>query len=788
MEVGQPPPYETVLPRRGDEFCKADPTPLHSPSIWELKNAKIFLDYPLPRLHLQLAVIFILTQSLYILLKRFHLSRIVSEILAGIILGPTILGAIFPNFTKTLFPAEGYIYMELLGKIGFVFFIFLIGVKMDPTLVVKTGKKAWTIGVASVVIPIAIGLTFSQLLEIFVGFNKIPAVKSVIATQTLTPFPVIVCLLIDLNIMNSELGRLALASALIRELLSTAISTLLTYVKYSVQVNFWLGLQTLALCLVFVFTVVLVGRPVLLWNIRQTPEGKPVKGVYVAFISFAVLLSAIITEHLGLQYQFGPFILGLTVPDGPPLGATLVERLDSFISGLFAPVLITYCGMRTDLLLVYNLKLMAKLWIIIFVSAVVKFAANFFPALVCKLPVRDALALALIMCSQGIVELASFLTHMENMTLDEDTFSAAIFSVLLTAVVIPLLVRSIYDYSTTYAGYQKRNILYSTGNAEFRILACAHRQDDALAAIKLLEASGPTRESPVTVSALHLVELVGRASPIFINHTLGQKASTASSRSQQIIDIFNYYQQKHLGSVNVQAFTAISMPQFMHHDICSLAFDRLVSLILLPFHRKWNSQGKMILDSNALRTINHNVLDMAPCSVGILIDRRKIIQLSPTSSLLLYRVAVIFLGGDDDREALAYAKRMANLSSGVHITVIRFVALEDRSEDSWEKMLDTEVLNDIRVHFCSTKAGNVVYREEKMKDGPETALRIHAMRKDYDLIMVGRRHRRNSPLVSGLTEWNEFPELGEIGDLLASADENLPVSVLVVQQQHMKIK
>ncbi|KAA8539524.1 hypothetical protein F0562_026216 [Nyssa sinensis] len=337
------------------------------------------------------------------------------------------------------------------------------------------------------------------------------------------------------------------------------------------------------------------------------------------------------------------------------------------------------------------------------------------------------------------------------------------------AVVIPLLVRSIYDYSRIYAGYQKRNLLHSPDNGDLRILVCAHRQDDAWAAVKLLEASNPTKESPLVVCALNLVELVGRASPLLINHEFGQKMSATGSRSQNVIDIFKYYEKQNSGLVNVQALTAISMPKFMHHDICSLAFDRLASLIILPFHRKWNYQGKVILDSNIWRTINNDVLDMAPCSVGILLDRRKMQKSTVSLFSSANRVAIIFLGGDDDREALAYAKRMAN-SSEVQLTVVRVVALDDATEDNWETMLDAEILKEVRFQ-CSLKS-NMVYIEKGVKDGPDTALLVRSMEDAFDLILVGRRHRVDSPLLSGLTEWTELPELGAIGDLLASTDDS----------------
>ncbi|KAA8539523.1 hypothetical protein F0562_026215 [Nyssa sinensis] len=418
MDVGRPPPDGPILPSHVNEVCKADPRPIHSPGLWDQSNAKNFLSYALPRLQLQLAVIFFLTQSIYIFLRRFHLSRIVSEILAGIILGPTVLGAIIPNFTETLFPPEGEIYLQLLSKIGFTFFMFLIGVKMDTSLVVKSGKRAWTIGLLSITILVVVALTVSPFMDPIVDINKIGAIKMVIGVQTFSPFPVIACLLTDLKITNTELGRLSLASSLIKDISNTLLGILINYARVGAAGTNVAGMLVLVLYIVFVLTMVFVGRAVFSWIIKQTPEGKPVNGVYIVFVSVAVLLSSIISDNLGIQYHFGPFILGLIVPGGPPLGATLVETFDTFISGLFTPLLLTYCGLKSNLLVVYNLTFISIVWISVFVAAVVKLASTFSLALFCKMPVKDATSLAIIMSTQGVVELAMYHSYRKNSVLD----------------------------------------------------------------------------------------------------------------------------------------------------------------------------------------------------------------------------------------------------------------------------------------------------------------------------------------------------------------------------------
>ncbi|CAA0836637.1 Cation/H(+) antiporter 4 [Striga hermonthica] len=758
-----------------NDFCYVS-VGLHSPGVWGSTDAGKFLNYALPRLQLQLAVIFALTQGIHLLLRRFHLPRIVSEILAGIILGPTILGQM-PDIQSALFSQEGDVYLDLLSKIGYIFFIFLSGVKMDPRIVLRTGIKAWTIGVLSVTVPVSGGLILSILNQTNIHRYRWPAYKTIVTIQNLFPFPVIASMLVDLKIMNTELGRLALASALISDLVSNLTSTIISYGRIGLMGYAGVLIthsSFLTFCLV-VF-ILFVARPICLWIIQKTPEGKPVSRFHIMLMALLVLIVVLLTDNVGLNYQYGPFLLGLAVPDGPPLGATLEDRLETLISGLLAPLLVTYCGMNVNLVELYDLKFIAVVWLVLIICFVMKLAAIFVTAYVCKVPVKDAIALSFCMSAQGVVQMSFYYYNAINQTFDGETFSMLTMSVLLQAAGANLAVKSMYDYSRMYTGYQKRDVQHTPPTSELRLLVCGHRADDTLAARVLVESSYPGKESPLAIYALHLVELAGRAHPQLIDHQLGQKSS-GGSRTQKMIEIISSLERH---SIAVQQFTAMSLPKFMHHDICTVAFNKLASLILLPFHRKWNHQGKMILDSSSLRAINCDVLNMAPCSVGILVDRHKIRRGQSSD----YRVGVAFYGGADDREALAYARRMA-LSAGVQLTVVRFVAWDIFAGDSqWDAVLDAEILKDTRLQGAHQE--NIVYKEERVRDGAETALLVHAMEEEFDLIMVGRRHKDDMPQLLGLSEWNDLPELGPVGDMLAAADLSTPVSVMVVQHQNVK--
>jgi hypothetical protein len=370
-------------------------------------------------------------------------------------------------------------------------------------------------------------------------------------------------------------------------------------------------------------------------------------------------------------------------------------------------------------------------------------------------------------------------------SITDQVFALLCVSTLATTIFVPLLVKFLYHPSRKYAGYQKRDIMHCIGNTELRILVCIHKPDNIPAVTKLLSISCPSRERPIAVYVLHLIELIGRDSPIFISHQMQKKTmSNKSLYSEKVILAFNHFEQEdNLGAVSVNIFTSISPLKFMHEDICLLGLDKLTSLIVLPFHRKWSIDGSVESEDNTIRNLNCSVLELAPCSVGILVDRGHL-GFSMVSSESSCSVAMIFLGGNDDREALSFAKRMANHSK-IILTVFHFVAACNEGDARWDELLDNEMLINCKLNNVGDE--QLIFIEKIVKDGSHTALIARSIVNKYDLIIVGRRHKVKSPQTYGLAEWNEFPELGTMGDLLASSDFNSRTSIFVVQQQQKKI-
>lgn len=333
--------------------------------------------------------------------------------------------------------------------------------------------------------------------------------------------------------------------------------------------------------------------------------------------------------------------------------------------------------------------------------------------------------------------------------------------------------------------------MHLKAHEELKVLTCIHRPDNVSSFLNMLDVLCPTKDNPICAYVLHLIEQIGRATPIFVSHQLQKINDSQRSSSSFIIKSFNEYAQDQIpGAFAVSIFTAISPSDMMHEDICTLALDKLANLIILPFHKIWSMDGIVEFESNMIRALNTSMLEKSPCSVAILVDHGHFGCSSILATDTAISVGVIFLGGKDDREALTLAKNMAR-DKRVHLTIMYLVSAKDDDDNDddkvmeWDKMIDSEVLRSVRLEAESKNKERVHFIETMMKDGADTLSFMQSKVDEFDLFILGRRFGVRSPQTVGLGDWSEFPELGPLGDLLTPFEFNRRASVLVVQQQKM---
>lgn len=189
------------------------------------------------------------------------------------------------------------------------------------------------------------------------------------------------------------------------------------------------------------------------------------------------------------------------------------------------------------------------------------------------------------------------------------------------------------------------------------------------------------------------------------------------------------------------------------------------------------SQG--VVSNSTIKEMNNNVLEHAPCTVGILVDHRVLTESNAAiRPWLCFHACLVFIGGPDDREALVYCSRMCE-HANITLTVIHIT-------DTYPTNLDLDVMDQFR--DTNVYNNRVLYKSESVREGTETVRVLQSLNNiECDLIVVGRRHEAQSPAMSGLADWGEkTPELGAIGDILVSPDveNNAAVMILQVHSSH----
>ncbi|KAL0419177.1 UNVERIFIED_CONTAM: Cation/H(+) antiporter 15 [Sesamum radiatum] len=740
------------------------------------------LGYSLPSLLLQFSLISMVSRLVQLILRPIGQPLIVAQILGGILLGPSVLGRMIPFFAKA-FPRKSRLVLDTVSVFGLMLLVFLIGVKTDLSAVVKSGRKALVVGILGFFVPLGLTGLVAFLLNEFLSLDHdvVRALPHVVFILSMTAFPVVTCFLDELKILNSEIGRLASSSSIVCDVCLWSVTCIEFMAELAKTNSLEVIIGSFVSAGLFIIIVVLVIRPAALWVIHHTPENRPVKETYIFLALVTVMACGLAGEVIGIHATTASFVLGLIVPDGPPLGAALVETLDCFVSLMLLPLFFAVSGLSVDIFHIQNLKNVGVLQLVVLVAFIGKLMGSMLPLIVCRMPFRDALSLGLIMNSKGIVELALLNQIKNHNIVTEEVYAIMIISVVATTGLISPIVKFLYDPSKRFVAYKRRTLLHSRRNDELRILACIHQEEDVHSIISLLQVSNTTRDSPINLVVLHLVKLTARASSLLIAHRQRDKPPRNPTQSERIFNAFKTFEQDYPGLFRVHCYKGISPFMTMHNDVCTLAQEKRTTLIILPFRKQWTSGGTM-QSSRAYRHLNKCVFDQAPCSVGILIDHRILKSPYVITEHSAFRVVVLFFGGVDDREALAYAQRISDHTC-VRLTVLRFTTpspTEIVGGTERGKILDADILSNFKLRTQHTE--DITYREKMVTSGMDVIMVARSVVNTYNLVMVGRRHG-DSPIMLQLAKWNERGELGAIGEILAATELKGEASILVVQQQ-----
>ncbi|XP_028765589.1 cation/H(+) antiporter 20-like [Neltuma alba] len=806
-----------------------------SDGAWQGDNP---LDYAFPLLIIQTTLILLVSRSLAFLLKPLRQPKVIAEIVGGIVLGPSAFGR-NETYMHRVFPSWSTPILESVASIGLLFFLFLVGLELDLNSIRRCGRRALSIAVAGISLPFVCGFGVSIIIRKTVdGAGKVGFAQFLVfmgVALSITAFPVLARILAELKLLTTHVGETAMAAAAFNDVAAWILLALAVALagdagnQKSPLVSVWVLLSGLG----FVIFMMVAIRPVMKWVARRcSSEHDAVDEVYICLTLAGVMISGFMTDLIGIHSIFGAFVFGLTIPKGGDFADRLIERIEDFISGLLLPLYFASSGLKTDVAKIRGAEAWGLLVLVVSTACAGKILGTFVVAVLCRMPAREALTLGVLMNTKGLVELIVLNIGKEKKVLNDEMFAILVLMALFTTFITTPTVMAIYKPARGISSRTHRKLGDLTADSnndvsdQLRVLACVHGPGNVPSIISLIESTRSTKKSSLKLFIMHLVELTERSSSIIMAQRARKNGFPFFSHyhgaywHDPLAGAFQAYSQ--LGRVSVRPTTAISSLATMHEDICHVAEEKRVTMIILPFHKQWRkveqededkrSHSHEIMGNvgHAWRGVNQRVLRNAPCSVGVLVDRGfgDGYKTPGPNVSMAQNVCIVFFGGPDDREALELGSRMAE-HPVVKVTVVRFVDPEWDASRSSELVLrhspknssdniysfstakmnrqtEQELDEAAVAEFRSKWEGVAVYVE---KVGSSIVEEVMAIGRGggYDLIVVGKG-RFPSRMVAGLAERQaEHAELGPIGDILASSGNGVEASVLVVQQHDVAL-
>ena len=301
---------------------------------------------------IQLIVILGAARFFGVLFRRFGQPQVCGEIAAGLILGPSLFGRLFPYLFHSVFNPRVGLVFSMVSQIGLVLLLFLIGLEFDFSHLRTHAKKALSISVAGIALPFALGLVTARILYPYVGkgIDERGFALFLATAISITALPILGRVLIEFNLNRTRLGTLALTAAAVDD---AAGWTILATVTAIVKSNFR-PLQSAIMVVEiagYASVMMLVVRPLLLrWiaHIRHKHKME-LTLTHLAILLVIIFLSAVITNLIGIFSIFGGFIVGAILYDQADFRAAVAQRISDFTTVFFLPIFFTYTGLRTDI-------------------------------------------------------------------------------------------------------------------------------------------------------------------------------------------------------------------------------------------------------------------------------------------------------------------------------------------------------------------------------------------------------------------------------------------------------
>ncbi len=383
---------------------------------------------------LQVAVVLTACRLTGALFRKFQQPRVVGEMFAGIMLGPSFLGWIAPHFSAYLFPPSSLGFLNALSQIGVIIFMFLVGLNINPKELKKEGHAAVLSSHVSITAPFVLAAFLSlylypRLSDDSVAFSSFALFMG--AAMSITAFPVLARILQERKMMHSRLGTVAIACAAVDDVTGWFI---LAYIVVLIRAShsptsIWVtlgGIVIFAVLMIYVVQRMLEGI-----FLNAYKKWGHLSENRMAFMMLLVLASALCTERLGIHLLFGAFLMGAIMPKEPVFVRYVLDRFETITVTLLLPLFFAFTGLRTNVALVKGPTMWMYCGLIILVATAGKLGGSTLAARLSGMPLREAAGLGTLMNARGLMELVIL-----DVGLDIGVISPALFSMMIVMALV----------------------------------------------------------------------------------------------------------------------------------------------------------------------------------------------------------------------------------------------------------------------------------------------------------------------------------------------------------------
>jgi K+:H+ antiporter len=398
---------------------------------------------------LQIGTILIVARLVGWLFGKLHQPRVVGEMLAGILLGPSLLGWLAPSISATVFPSDSLGHLNSLSQVGLLIFMFLVGLELDLGHLRELGRAAVMTSQVSIILPFILGSSFAvylypRLSNTGVNFTGFALFMG--AAMSVTAFPVLARILTERDMLRTRVGSVAIACAAVDDVTAWCILAAIVVIvrASSSELPVWLTVTGLA---VFVLSMLLLIRPALRRLEMAYERREKLTQDLIAVILLVVLGSGWVTEFLGVHALFGAFLAGVVMPRHRDFSRELSEKFEALIVVLLLPIYFALTGLKSSIFFITGVEMWFYCAVIIVLAVTGKWGGSMLSARLNGMSWRESAAVGILMNTRGLVELVILNIGLDLGILSPTLFSIMVMMALVTTLMTTPLIKWIYPQS-----------------------------------------------------------------------------------------------------------------------------------------------------------------------------------------------------------------------------------------------------------------------------------------------------------------------------------------------------